>query len=328
MSIEFLFIRLLEACNAGCFMCSFANSRDPYRLSVAEFDQILSVAQADGVKYVRFTGGEPLLHRDMLTFVQMIHDRGIQSSIITNGALLPKKAAALAAHGLNQIIVSIDSPIPEENDKLRGLQRGYELCIQGLLEARAHGIRLRVNTVCGPHNFRDMPRLQRILTDLGVEQWEMSTLKLERPLDYTAQDIEEIPAVVQQLYVEAPGQGLLVPLGKIWCGNTPAEQERYFSDGIAPRPDDRCHVVNKVRYLDAKEKRLYGCSLIPHRPEAEKHALQFASYDSFRLHDETMEKQVSFFRTEGPNVCTGCSSTASGCSNLINTHEPLGEWFY
>src|SRR5262245_20671111 len=55
---RYLFIRILEACNADCFMCEYALSRNSYRFSVAEFRELLPKAVRAGVRYVRFTGGE------------------------------------------------------------------------------------------------------------------------------------------------------------------------------------------------------------------------------------------------------------------------------
>lgn len=52
---KYLFIRILEACNADCFMCDFALSRDEYRFSVEEFDRMLPEA----VKWAFATYGSP-----------------------------------------------------------------------------------------------------------------------------------------------------------------------------------------------------------------------------------------------------------------------------
>lgn len=45
---RYLFIRVLEACNADCFMCEFALSRDTYRFSPEDFAELLPEAVAKG----------------------------------------------------------------------------------------------------------------------------------------------------------------------------------------------------------------------------------------------------------------------------------------
>lgn len=42
---RYLFIRILEACNADCFMCDFALSRDTFRFSREDFDDLLPKAR-------------------------------------------------------------------------------------------------------------------------------------------------------------------------------------------------------------------------------------------------------------------------------------------
>lgn len=328
MENGYLFIRILEACNFGCFMCNFAHSKDRARLTVEEFTAILQSAKRSGIRYIRFTGGEPLLHRDIFTFLSLIKEAGMHSSIITNGSMLTRYAERLAESGLGQVIVSIDAPTAEQHDQFRDFKGGFDRAIKGLQAVKALGIRLRVNSVCGPHNFRQMPMLQDILTEIGVEQWELSTLKLEKPLDYTEQDRREIDAVIQQVYIDGPKLGKLAPLGKFWCGNTPEEQELYFTSGTAPRPDHVCHMVGKIRYLDAKNKRLFPCSLLPHRLDGRDFSTYFEDLRDLQIDTPLMEEHVEYLQAQGPHICTGCSATAAGCSNAIHNNVPLAEWYY
>jgi AdoMet-dependent heme synthase len=174
-----------------------------------------------------------------------------------------------------------------------------------------------------------MPSLQRRLTELDVTEWELSSLKLERPLDHTPEQIAEIvDQVVPEIYQHGPGRGLLRPLGKIWCGNTPAERELYFRTGITPRPDGACLVVHRVRYFDMKDQMLYPCSLLPHRPYAKTAGHEMPTDAEFTtLAPETMET-VHSFAAQGPHVCTGCSSTAAGYGNALQAGEALHAWSY
>ena len=116
---KYLFIRILEACNADCFMCGYALSRDRYRFSLSEFRGLLPGAHKAGVRFVRFTGGEPLLHRDLLEMVCAGSSAGMKMSLITNGSILPRRIDRLASGGLTQVIVSIDGAIAENHDRYR-----------------------------------------------------------------------------------------------------------------------------------------------------------------------------------------------------------------
>lgn len=328
MAGKYLFIRILEACNADCFMCDFAKSKDRFRFGVDQLLDMMPRLREEGIEYVRFTGGEPLLHKDIIKLIQALTDNGLKSSIITNGTILKSKAKELSEAGLGQIIVSIDG-LEQTHDTLRGTPGLYRRCIEGLEAARNEGILLRVNSVVGPDNFYDMPELQDILTEIGVVQWEMSSLKLETRLDYSDADRTLIESqIIPEMFDEAREKGKLIPFGKIWCGDTQTERDVYFATGKTPSADRVCHIVDRVRYLDAKAGKIYPCSLIPHRiPETIKsfpETRAIAPDFSQAMNQATI--LADYYREAGPTECTGCSTTAAGLSNNLDKGKRALDW--
>jgi cytosylglucuronate decarboxylase len=328
MMPEYLFVRILEACNAGCVMCKFANSRDKFRTDLGEFCALLDRAASQGTRVVRLTGGEPLMHREVVTFVASIADRGMAPSLITNGWLLDHLLADLVDVGLAQVIVSIDGATPKMHDTLRRMPHLFERAINGLRHSVAALPAVRVNTVAGPDNFRELPALQDLLTEIGVGQWELSSLKLERRLDYRRGDESDLDAVVRYIYDEAGPAGRLVPMGKPWCGRTVEERTRYLGTGVPPRPDRRCHVVDHVRYVDARALTTFPCSLLPHRPIATTISTVKPSLATLDPMDDSVNAVAAHFAVAGPNVCTGCSATAAGYSNDIDAGGDVGPWAF
>ena len=80
-------------------------------LTFEELARLARVFAGLGVRKLRLTGGEPLLRRDLDKLVAMLAavDGVRDIALTTNGALLPGKAAALAAAGLRRVTVSLDS---------------------------------------------------------------------------------------------------------------------------------------------------------------------------------------------------------------------------
>ncbi|MFC3495848.1 cytosylglucuronate decarboxylase [Glycomyces rhizosphaerae] len=321
---KYLFVRVLEACNADCFFCGFALSRDRYRLQPDELAGILAQAAEMGVGHVRFTGGEPLMHREILPLVRVGAALPAKVSLITNGLLLPRMAEELAEAGLDQVIVSIDSGFAEQHNEYRNTPNLFEKAFEGIAEARRHRIRVRVNTVVGPHNYQSMPELAKTLRDAGVEQWELSALKLSDQITYP--DREDVVRVAEAVY---EGDGL-IPMGKRWFGDTPEERDQYFERGIPPRSSgDVCRVTDDVMYLDPKEGYLFPCSLLPHRSTPVLYGAQVRNDDgSFTLDSPTFRERRLFFRENGANLCTGCSSSAAGYSDRAASGTPQPSWSY
>jgi cytosylglucuronate decarboxylase len=244
-------------------------------------------------------------------------------SVITNGYLLPRLGRDLAAAGLAQVIVSIDGATAETHDRYRDTRHLFERGMAGLRLLRELGVRTRVNTVVGAHNYAEMPALQAVLADLGVETWELSALKLKGEERYP--DPAAVLRVGAEIYAGSPR-----PLGKPWYGSTPDEQARYFEHGVPPRPSGKhCHVVDDVIYVDGRNGGVFPCSCLPHRddlPSLGMPAVAQPRPDSL-ITPEFLALQ-STFREFGPTRCTGCSATAAGYSDDVENLLKVSEWAY
>ncbi len=107
-------ISVTDRCNLRCSYCmpeegmEFGPRKDV--LDYEDLSFIASVGVGLGINRVRLTGGEPLLRRDLDSFVRMLKAAGVENvSMTTNGMLLEKHAQALADAGLDRLNVSMDS---------------------------------------------------------------------------------------------------------------------------------------------------------------------------------------------------------------------------
>jgi cyclic pyranopterin phosphate synthase len=83
-------------------------------LSFEELDAVVDAFCAAGVDRVRLTGGEPLVRKQLPTFVKMLASRPQLKdlALTTNGVLLAEHAEALRDAGLHRITVSLDTLDP------------------------------------------------------------------------------------------------------------------------------------------------------------------------------------------------------------------------
>ncbi len=102
-------VSLTPSCNLRCVYCHAEGEVLPEAsLSATEIARIMEVASEFEFRSVKFTGGEPLLRRDLLEIVRAVPG-GMESSMTTNGTLLADHAPGLADAGLSRVNVSIDS---------------------------------------------------------------------------------------------------------------------------------------------------------------------------------------------------------------------------
>jgi len=106
---------------------------DKKLLTTQEIIRIIQVAAHLGVRKIRFTGGEPLLHKDIIHLIsEAVTIQGIESvHLTTNGLYLEKKAASLYKAGLDGINISLDTLNPEKFVKITRRQ-GLKQVLQNL----------------------------------------------------------------------------------------------------------------------------------------------------------------------------------------------------
>ena len=123
---EFDYLRLAvnETCNLRCIYCMPEEgvqllNKDQY-LSKLEIKRIISLFTQMGITKIRFTGGEPLLRKDISELIRYAKDecKIEQVHLTTNGILLNKYLDQLSRAGLSGINISLDSLRPERFKKI------------------------------------------------------------------------------------------------------------------------------------------------------------------------------------------------------------------
>ncbi|MCX8107731.1 MAG: radical SAM protein [Verrucomicrobiae bacterium] len=117
---------ITNICNARCEFCGFAANRmasgQRRSVSLEEAQDAIDICAANGIGYILFVGGEPLVHRELLAMVKYAAERGLRPMICTNGSLwTDENVREHAAAGLSSVIMSVDAPDVEVHEKHRGL---------------------------------------------------------------------------------------------------------------------------------------------------------------------------------------------------------------
>src|SRR5438552_6775148 len=117
-------------------------------LTFEEIARVVSIFASLGVRTVRLTGGEPLVRRDVERLVGLLGAiPDVELALTTNGALLPQKAAALAAAGLDRVTVSLDSVDDAMFRALNDVDFPVQKVLDGIDAADRAGLPVKVNAV-------------------------------------------------------------------------------------------------------------------------------------------------------------------------------------
>lgn len=160
-------IKVTEACNSKCITCTLAQKeQDPEELTQSEITDLLKQLMDLGCRYVRFTGGEPLLRRDLPALIQAARELGFQRRILaSNGLLLSKRAKEL--EGITDLNVSLDG-LQTANDAIRGVKGGYRRTLAGIQKCKKKhpGLQLEIATTLLGRNLGDVEGLIQLCADV------------------------------------------------------------------------------------------------------------------------------------------------------------------
>ncbi|MCL4542242.1 MAG: radical SAM protein [Deltaproteobacteria bacterium] len=148
--IPSLRISLISNCNEKCFYChnEGISSKMPSVIQTGDIINAIYSVKDYGLRKVKFTGGEPLLFKDLKNLLYSVkHVGDMDIFITTNGALIKKRIKDLSPNIISKISVSLDTLSEEKykfitdksllNDVLAGLEllgkNGYKVEIDNLL---------------------------------------------------------------------------------------------------------------------------------------------------------------------------------------------------
>jgi GTP 3',8-cyclase len=170
-------VSLTDRCNLRCGYCMPPEGLQwlpkPEVLTGDEVGRLVRIGvELLGIREVRFTGGEPLLRRDLESIIAATAGLSPRPeiSLTTNGIGLARLAASLRAAGLDRVNVSLDTLRPEVFRKLALRDRLPDV-LEGLAAAAAAGLSpVKVNAVLMRDvNDFEAPSLLRYCLERGYE---------------------------------------------------------------------------------------------------------------------------------------------------------------
>nr|WP_221627117.1 radical SAM protein [Pontibacter sp. Tf4] len=148
-------------CNAKCSFCDIWEKPSPY-ITIDDVAQNLRDLKKLGVQVIDFTGGEPLLHRQIDEMLGLAHDMGFITTLTTNAMLYPKLAQHLKGK-VDMLHFSLDSAHKQTHDAGRGVAC-YDFVMESIKVAKALGERPDILFTVFKHNLHELEEVYRTIT--------------------------------------------------------------------------------------------------------------------------------------------------------------------
>ena len=159
-----------RSCNLNCVHCyahAVKKSQED-ELSREEAFGLLDDLARFGVPVILFSGGEPLMRKDLLELATYAVNKGMRAVISTNGTLISrKKAKALKEVGLSYVGVSLDG-MESVNDRFRGKKGAFQEAVAGIRNCQEVGLKVGLRFTINRMNMEEIPRIFDLLEEMDI----------------------------------------------------------------------------------------------------------------------------------------------------------------
>jgi MoaA/NifB/PqqE/SkfB family radical SAM enzyme len=233
-------IGLTNACPQNCEYC-YNKDRKGSVMDTDTICKVIADLKKMGLVWLGFTGGEPLLNRDIVKIAESAGDDCAKKLFTTGCTLTRSLASDLRSAGVFSVSVSLDHWLEEKHDRVRRYEGAFKTALKAIEMLRGlNDIHVSVSTVLPIDLIREnrVEEFIAFLINLGVHEAWLSEAK---PSVEEFQKNDQIITEADRLYL---------------C----CLQDRYNRDGkitvnylghFEGREHFGCNAGNKMIYVDA-----------------------------------------------------------------------------
>ncbi len=167
-----------RACAYACVHCraDAQPQRHPLELTTEEGFRLIDRLAAFGNNPILiFTGGDPMMRRDLFDLIAYATEKGLRCSLTPTATALPTKARLQKARdaGIRRIALSLDAPRPAIHDDFRKVAGSWQRTMDILHRAHEVGLSVQVNTTVAKHNAHILEEMVPFIEEVGAVQWSV-----------------------------------------------------------------------------------------------------------------------------------------------------------
>jgi 12,18-didecarboxysiroheme deacetylase len=159
---------ITSACNLKCIHCYASAGKASVELTTKQGLDLIKNLKDYGSPVILFSGGEPLMRKDLPKLIDSAVKGGLRAVISTNGTLITKDLAMeLSDYGLSYIGVSLDG-LQKINDEFRGVDGAFSNAMKGIYNAMHEGIKVGLRFTMNKTNVGEIPKIFDLIKEEGI----------------------------------------------------------------------------------------------------------------------------------------------------------------
>ena len=149
-------------------------------LSFEKIKHVIDDAKELGASSISLSGGEPLLHFEILKIIDYIYKQNLSCQVYTSGVVfgvnnkaisIPKKFLKSLKGKVRKLIVNIEAADDKTYDEIMGTSfDGFNLMQDSVRNAVALGIEVEAHVVPMKKNLQQLPKIIALCNDLGISR--------------------------------------------------------------------------------------------------------------------------------------------------------------
>ncbi|MEM2873121.1 MAG: radical SAM protein [Nitrososphaerales archaeon] len=167
-------------CNLNCLHCHQDSSPMPSysELTTSQAFKVIDNMSDAGVAILTFSGGEPLLRKDLYDAIKRANDNGMLCTIASNGTLMTHDVAKnLAKVGIKRVEIGLDGARAETHDFLRNKPGSFEATIEGIRNCATVGFdELATTMTLHSKNIHELEETMNLAEKLGATRFYLNRL--------------------------------------------------------------------------------------------------------------------------------------------------------
>lgn len=161
---------MTKRCNLRCVHCyAQAESEEGVdAISTKKAKEIIDDLAAYGAPVILFSGGEPLVRKDLVELAHYAVSKGMRAVISTNGTLITReKAKELKEVGLSYVGISLDGG-EEVHDRFRKVPGCFAKAMEGVENCQKEGLKVGLRFTINKRNVEEVPKIFKILEEREI----------------------------------------------------------------------------------------------------------------------------------------------------------------
>ena len=131
-------------CNLSCMHCYSKSTLDEVdTLTTEQIKKTILQMKASGIKFIIFSGGEPLTRKDLFEIADYCKENGIITYLSSNGLYFTKSNVQKIVDTFNYVGISIDGD-EKTHDHFRGLKGAFKETLKAVLLANSTGAKVGI----------------------------------------------------------------------------------------------------------------------------------------------------------------------------------------